>query len=159
MVSVEFVAAKFIILWTLSVAWASIQTTQTTYTKGKMVATSHTTIQPISKIQCVERCNEESKRNRCSIAGYDKSLKACYLSVDNQTDVVNVANENVGVFFFQQSRCMNKPVVLSITFWNTKYTIIFETLLPDSKLCANQERLAKSGNNLYFKWHCILLIE
>jgi len=108
MKAVEVIATKLIILWTIAVCWASIQSTQTTFTKGKMVATSHTTIQPFSKIQCVEKCHEESKTNSCSIAGYDKALKACYLSVDNQENVISVANDNVGVFFFQQGMCKNK---------------------------------------------------
>ena len=116
--SVGSVAIKFILMWTVAVCWASIQTTQTTFTKGKMVGTSHTTIQPFSKIQCVEKCQEESKRNSCSIAGYDKTLKACYLSTYTQANVVNVANDNVGVVFFQQlqGRCKNKSILFKL-FW------------------------------------------
>jgi len=60
---------------------------------------SHTTLQPYSKTQCAEKCYEEGQNERCSIAGYNKALKACYLSLDSLQDVVEVADEISGVLY------------------------------------------------------------
>jgi len=86
-------------LFTLSICGATILTSAAMFTKGKAVLTSHTTLQPYSKIQCAEKCFEEGQNGRCSVAGYNKVLKACYLSVDSLQDVVNVADEMSGVLY------------------------------------------------------------
>jgi len=87
------------ILFTSSICGATIVTTSAMFAKGKAVSTSHTTLQPYSKIQCAEKCYEEGQNGRCSIAGYNKALKACYLSLDSVQDLVNVADEMSGVFY------------------------------------------------------------
>ena len=96
--SIRFVV---VFLCTCSLSEANIKTVETTFTKGKTVATSHTVLQPVSKSHCVERCHQEEKQGSCTIAGYNKNTRACYLSVDSQHDVVDVADESLGVFFLK----------------------------------------------------------
>jgi len=96
--SIRFVV---VFLCACSLSEANIKTVETTFTKGKTVATSHTVLQPVSKSQCVERCHQEEKQGSCTIAGYNKNTRACYLSVDSQHDVVDVADETLGVFFLK----------------------------------------------------------
>ena len=90
-----------VLLSVVVVATAAIDTVATTFTNGKFVATSHTTLQPFSKIQCVEKCHQEERKGMCSLAAYNKATKTCYLSTDSQQDVVDVSDESVGVFFLQ----------------------------------------------------------
>jgi len=72
-----------------------------TFTEKKTVAMSHTTLQMISKIHCVEKCIKERQTGGCTLAGYNKAKnKTCYLSVDNPQDVVDTANVMSDVFFF-----------------------------------------------------------
>ena len=79
-----------------------IEDIKTEFVKGKLVSTSHTTLQPYSKIECVKKCYEEGKKGNCNVAGYDKSTKSCHLSLDKDTDVVDVAAEAAGVYIFPQ---------------------------------------------------------
>ena len=67
------------ILLTSSICGATIVTTSAMFVNGKAVSTSHTTLQPYSKIQCAEKCFEEGQNGRCRVAGYNKALEACYL--------------------------------------------------------------------------------
>jgi len=69
------------------------------FIKGKAVTTFNKTFQPFSEIQCVKKCYEAGKEDMCSVAGYNKTTKACYTNVDTQQDVVDVADEMSGVFF------------------------------------------------------------
>jgi len=78
---------------------ATLSSASANFTKGKAVLTNHTTIQPYSKIQCAEKCFEEGRYGRCIVAGYNKALKARYLSVDAEENVVDVADEMSGVFY------------------------------------------------------------
>jgi len=89
------------IFFTSSICGATTFTTSVKFTKGKAVATSHTTIQPYSKIQCAVKCFEEERKGNCSIAGYDNVLQACYLSTDAVGDVVDVADEMSGVVYME----------------------------------------------------------
>jgi len=87
------------ILFTSSICGATLLTTYAMFAKGKAVLTSHTTIQPYSKIQCAMKCFEEGQNGGCSVAGYNKTLEACYLSLDSLQDVVEVADEMSGVLY------------------------------------------------------------
>ena len=79
---------------------ATIQDLSTQFTAGKRVATSHTTIASVSKIQCVEQCIRAGKKNNmCDIAGYNKNTRSCQLSLDQYQDVVTVGDDSFGVFF------------------------------------------------------------
>ena len=80
---------------------ANIRSVMTKFTEKKSVATSHTTIQNISKVRCVEKCNKERQNDRCTLAGYNKATKTCYLSVDDPLDAMDTTDEMSGVFFFE----------------------------------------------------------
>jgi len=88
--SVKCVILLFVVI---SVCNASIQSVTTSFITKKRVATSHTTLQKISKIHCVERCNREIQNGRCTLAGYHKANKTCDLSVDDPQNVSNTTDE------------------------------------------------------------------
>jgi len=71
------------------------------FTEKKRVATSHTTLQKISKIKCVERFNKERESGRSTLAGYNKATKTCYLSNEDPLDVLDTNDEMTGVFFYE----------------------------------------------------------
>jgi len=89
---------------TLPKCEATILTASANFTKGKAVLTSHTTIQPYSKIQCAEKCFDEGRNGRCTVAGYNKALKACYLSIDAEENVLDVADEMSGVLYMKNGK-------------------------------------------------------
>jgi len=97
----HFVKTSFVLLMTISLCNASIHNVTTRFTGKKSVATSYTTLQTISKIKCVERCNIERLSGRCTLAGYDKRTKTCYLSDDDPMNVLNTEDEMAGVFFYE----------------------------------------------------------
>jgi len=98
----DFVAKSSVILFVaISLCYADIQSVTTKFTEKKCVATSHTTLQKISKIKCVEKCNQERQKGRCTLAGYNKATKTCYISVDNPLDVLDTTDEKFGVFFYE----------------------------------------------------------
>jgi len=72
----------------------------TTFTKGKQVATNYMTLQSYSDINCVRKCFEEKKDNRCSFAGYNVATNNCYLSNDIPQFLIDTADEDYGVFFY-----------------------------------------------------------
>jgi len=82
---------------------ANIQDISAAFITRKTVATSHTSLQKYSKVQCVKKCFEEGKKGACSIAGYNKATKVCYLSNDSEDDVVDDPNEMAGVLILQQT--------------------------------------------------------
>ena len=86
---------------TINLCTATIESVMTRFTEKKCVATSHTTLQKISKIKCVERCNKERQNGRCTLAGYNKATKTCYLSVDDPQDAQDTQDEMAGVFFYE----------------------------------------------------------
>ena len=97
----ELVKTSIILFVVISLCNAKIQSVTTEFTGKKCVATSHTTLQKISKIKCVEKCNQERQNGRCTLAGYNKATKTCYLSVDDPQDVLDTDDEMTGVFFYQ----------------------------------------------------------
>ena len=96
----DFVKSAIILFVAISLSNANIQSLTTMFTEKKCVATSHTTLQKISKIKCVEKCNQEKQKGRCTLAGYNKATKTCYLSVDDPLDVLDTDDEMTGVFFY-----------------------------------------------------------
>jgi len=97
----DFVAKSSVILFVaISLCNADTQSVTTKFTEKKCVATSHTTLLKISKIKCVEKCNQERQKGRCTLAGYNKATKTCYISVDNPLDIVDTTDEMFGVFFY-----------------------------------------------------------
>ena len=92
-------------------SYATIQVLSTQFTAGKRVATSHTTITSVSKIQCVEKCiRADRENNMCNSAGYNKNTRSCQLSLDQQQDVVNDTDPSFGVFF------MNPGIGFELSF-------------------------------------------
>jgi len=96
--------AAIVFLWECTMCMASVQTTKTQLSKGKMVATSYMTLQSYSDIKCVRKCFEEKRQNRCSVAGYDKSTQTCFLSNDGPQDLLD-ADKEFGVFLFLEPEC------------------------------------------------------
>lgn len=94
----EHFVRTIILLLTISLCNAAIQSVKTAFTEKKSVATSYTTLQKISKIKCVERCNKDRQNGRCTLAGYNKSTKTCYLSDDDPLDALDTDDEMSGVF-------------------------------------------------------------
>ena len=83
-------------------SYATIQVLSTQFTADKRVATSHTTIPSVSKIQCVDRCfRADRDNNTCNAAGYNKNTRSCQLSLDQQQDVVNNTDPSFGVYFMK----------------------------------------------------------
>jgi len=78
-----------------------MQIVATKFTPGKILSTSYTTLQKISKTQCVEKCNKERQTGGCTLAGYNKATRSCYLSVDGPQDVLDTTDEMYGVFFYE----------------------------------------------------------
>jgi len=97
----DFVKSSIILFVVISMSNANIQSVTTEFTEKRCVATSHTTLQKISKIKCVERCNQERQKGRCTLAGYNKATKTCYLSVDDPQDVLDTTDDMTGVFFYE----------------------------------------------------------
>jgi len=100
-INIEAVCLVFFSL-TISLCAATSQEIRTRFVTGKFVTTSHTTLQPYSQIQCVDRCFREARNGRCSVAGYNKTAQYCYLSIDSQQDLVDNADLSVGVFYVHQ---------------------------------------------------------
>jgi len=92
----------FVLMLSIVLSKGHIEDIKTEFVKGKLVSTSHTTLQPYSKIECVKKCYDEGKKDNCNVAGYDKSTKSCHLSLDMDTDVVDAASETAGVYIFPQ---------------------------------------------------------
>ena len=84
----------------MTMCTAIIQSVMTTFIQNKSVATIRATVQNISKIRCVERCNKERQKGMCTLAGYNKATKTCYLSIDNPKDIMDTADEMAGVILF-----------------------------------------------------------
>jgi len=89
--------AAVVFVWTCSLSLAKIQTAQTNFTRDIKVATSYMTLKSCSKIKCVEKCFDEKRHGRCSIAGYNLATRTCYLSNDVQDDLLNT-DDTYGVF-------------------------------------------------------------
>jgi len=96
-----FLRTSTILLVVLALCNANIQSATTRFTEKKSVATSHTTLTRTSKIKCVEKCNKERQNGRCTLAGYNKATKTCYLSIDDPLDALDTDDEMTGVFFYE----------------------------------------------------------
>jgi len=114
----DVVIPSFIFLVTITICTGIFQRVMTKFTENKCVLTSHTTLQKISKIKCVERCNQERMNNMCTLAGYNKVTKTCYLSVDNPDDVLNTTDEMSGVFFFEQGMSPRIMILIKNCIWH-----------------------------------------
>jgi len=90
-----------IALLAISLCVATIQSVTTQFTEGKKLSTNYATLQKVSKIQCVERCNKDKQTGGCTLAGYNKATRNCYLSVDGPQDVLDTTDEAYGVFFYE----------------------------------------------------------
>lgn len=113
-----FLRNLIILLSTVYVCNASIQSVTMRFTEKKAVAKSHTTLHKISKIKCVEWCNKERQNNgRCTIAGYDKRTQTCYLSDDDPMHVLDTEDEMTGVFFYGAD--MNGKYHIFVSTYNT----------------------------------------
>jgi len=95
----HFFGFSILFLLTLNMCTANIQSVMTTFTEKTRVATSHTTLQNISDIQCVRKCSKERQTGGCTLAGYNKATVTCYLSIDDPQDVLGTSDEMSGVFF------------------------------------------------------------
>jgi len=112
-----------ILLVSIILCSATIQSVTTRFTEKKKVATSHTTLQNFSKIKCVERCNKENRNGRCTLAGYNKATKTCFLSVDDPQDALDATDEMSGVFFYEPESSM-----ICTTFFSIKISIVTQLL-------------------------------
>ena len=92
-------------LWTCSMCLGNIQTIESQFSKGKKVATSYKTLQSYSKIKCSEKCFDEKRQNRCSVAGYNTATRTCFLSNDGPQDLLD-ADEEFGVFLYADPTSM-----------------------------------------------------
>ena len=97
----DFVKTTIVLCVVFILCNANMQRAMTMFTGKKSVATSHTTLQKVSKIKCVERCNKEKQNGRCTLAGYNKATKTCYISLDDPQDVLDTTDEMSGVFFYE----------------------------------------------------------
>ena len=95
------IRTSVILLLTISLCMASIQSVTTRFTGNKRVATRHTTLHNISDIQCVRKCYREQQNGMCTLAGYNKTIETCYLSVNNPENVMDTTDKMSGVFFYE----------------------------------------------------------
>ena len=95
----HFSSTSFILLLIIALCDAKIVSVRYRFTEKKSVATNHTTLHDISDIQCARQCNKERQIGRCTLAGYDRRTKTCYLSDDVQQNVMDTNDELVGVFY------------------------------------------------------------
>jgi len=106
-----------VLLFTVSLCDAKI--VRYRFTEKKSVGTNHTTLHSISDIQCVRKCNKERQNGRCTLAGYDKRTKTCYLSDDDPQNVVDTEDEMTGVFYGPDVNGRGMIIFLStsVYFW------------------------------------------
>jgi len=99
--STDSVVAAVLVLLNALLCTANVQFTLTQFIKRKTVATSYFTLQPYSKFQCAEKCfYHEKKQNRCSFAQYNEATQTCLLSNDDPTDLLDTADDVVGVLVY-----------------------------------------------------------
>ena len=49
----------------------------------------------------MERCNQEKQKGMCTLAGYNKATKTCYLSIDDPQAVLDTTDDMAGVLIFE----------------------------------------------------------
>jgi len=128
----HFVGMSFILLVTIFMCTASFQSMTTTFTEGKKLSTNYATLQKVSKVQCVEKCNKDRQTGGCTLAGYNKATRSCYLSVDGPQDVLDTTDETYGVFFYEpgqtgNTKCFTCKIILVV--YNDKIYIQQKTLV------------------------------
>jgi len=96
-----------VILMTIALCSADIQAVRTEFVKNKVLSSSYATKQPISKLNCVQWCSRDRQVGKCKTAGYNKYSKECKLSMDNQEDLMDVADEMTGVFVLNGDNLFN----------------------------------------------------
>jgi len=96
------VVASFIAA--VAFAVGNVQDIQTNFEQCKAVPSSYSTITSISRVQCVKKCFEESRNNRCNIAEYNKATRSCKLSWGRQEDLLTVADDNAGVYLLPEGK-------------------------------------------------------
>jgi len=96
-----FVGNSVVLFLTITLCNANVQNVMTRFTVNKSVATSYTTLQKISKIECAIQCHKERQKGMCTLAGYNTSTQTCYLSVDSTQDIIDTTDGTTGVVFFE----------------------------------------------------------
>jgi len=115
------IAIVFVLEYTMCTA--NVQSINTYFTKGKMVATSYMTLKSCSSIKCVSKCFDEQRNTRCSVAGYDKSTQTCFLSNDGPQDLLD-ADEESGVFFYSVPERRHTSIFFRLKYVNREEIII-----------------------------------
>jgi len=110
-------AAAYVFLLEYAMCTAGVQTANTYFAKGKMVATSYMTLKSCSSIKCVSKCFDEQRNTRCSVAGYDKSTQTCFLSNDGPQDLLD-ADEKSGVFFYSVPERRHTSIFFHLKYVN-----------------------------------------
>jgi len=93
-------AFAVVIVLTVSQCNANFQEFRASF--GKTVATSYLTLERYSNIRCVEKCYEEGKQGRCTIAAFNTASMSCRLSMDSEQDVVDTPDDSNMVYILQQ---------------------------------------------------------
>jgi len=99
----HFIRTSIVILFTVSLCNADIESVRFTFTGNKSVNTTHTTLYDISDIQCTSKCITEKQNGRCTLAGYDKRTKTCDLSDDDPLNVFDIDDAMIGVFSYEMT--------------------------------------------------------
>ena len=95
----DFVRSSFILFVTVTLCKATVHFEKKRLIEHKRVTTSPTTLQQISKIQCVAECIKEGRRGKCTFPGYNKASRTCYLGVDGTLGILDTTDAMSGVFF------------------------------------------------------------
>jgi len=121
----HFIRTSIVILLTVSLCKADIESVSFTFTVNKSVNTTHTTLHDISDIQCARKCNKEKQNGRCTLAGYNKRTKTCYLSNDEPLNVFDIDDAMIGVFSYEMTEVnYYEPEVTGIHHFFNKINII-----------------------------------
>ena len=97
----NFVNTSIFLFVAISLCNATILSVKTKFTQNKIVKTSHTTLQNITTIRCVQICFKRRQTGGCTLAGYNKTTRTCFLSVGGPHDVLDTTDAMNGVFFYE----------------------------------------------------------
>ncbi|WAR30230.1 HMCT-like protein [Mya arenaria] len=61
--------------------------------KGQKVSTFTSSIPAVSLIKCESMCSLRKRNGMCNICGYDKTSKTCFLSDDNEDDIILTSDD------------------------------------------------------------------
>jgi len=90
-----------VFLLTIALCSTTMRDARTQFVKNKGLSTSYATRQPISQLNCVRWCFSGGNKGKCRTAGYNVSGNSCSLSMDNQENLTDVADEMFGVFVIE----------------------------------------------------------